>query len=83
MHGEGRLKVEGDGGLTGDGWRVGHTGTLSPSFLLNIMSTTYLVDGDGYELRLLVLVKQREVDAFVDVYNLKGTKGEVVTDEEE
>ena len=67
----------------GDGWRVGNTGTLSPSFLLNIMSTTYLVDGDGYELRLLVLVKQREVDAFVDVYNLKGAKGEVVTDEEE
>ena len=47
------------------------------------MPTTYLVDGDGYELRLLVLVKQREVDAFVDVYNLKGAKGEVVTDEEE
>ena len=35
------------------------------------MPTAYLVDGDGYELRLLVLVKQREVDAFVDVYNLK------------
>ena len=44
------------------------------------MPTAYLVDGDGYELRLLVLVKQREVDAFVDVYNLKGAKEEVRTD---